>query len=964
MPALAPVFDSSYAWEENESDFPFLFNDFEDDNNDLKNENEAPTEPLLDQQIPAPVQPAMVNPNTYHNGIEEPDFLALGAFSGFTAYNPTHFSTEEQDRIILRRNQTLVSTLACSQSIPYTDSDRHQIKLLHILNRANVPHDLFDDIQKWALDAKLQGYNFNPSRFTRDAEIKYIRRWLNMECVSPDTIMCPLPGPDEIEVPVTRFDFTSQLLSLLSDKRLVADLNNLDVNINDPFGKYVSENGLLSCFNSAQFYENAHRHCIKGPNDFLCCIIFACDEAKLQQGSNTGACPLMFTTSLFNQKMRNTTVVWKPLGYIYSLSNIESAKEYAQQSQELKYSRLHAIYAKVLETYIYAQRSNILDNIELTIGSFTRVVNIKVPCAFVIGDMLGGDKICCSAPTYSNRVSRICRQCNVKGPDVGKPEINCEKIRMDRVKTLVSLNQTKALAKLNQYNVYNAWYDVDFGGCVYGIFSAASPIEPLHSLESGLIDDCIKKLYGEELVESELLAELDGLVKQMCCWERQFYLSSGANKSMPILLWKSGISCITNTPAKEKVGIMLTILILSLTSEGKQFFDNHLQNHTTTQMQGAFETLLCYWSWLKGDVFWKRGNATMKERYKNSIRAMLTNLQNLWTRTKGQGWDLAKFHEQLHIPDDIERNGSPNNTNTQPTEHNHIEFIKKPAKRSQRRQINLDQQIANRYNESYLINMAHESIEITHKRLKGNPRIEDKTVFHSVSCFSGSVTLYKHHDKDDGEKYQYYLEKQFKWENVSSQIFSTLTDNLDNIANLEWDFCQEGIDQVEVRFYSEYKRHDTIFRCNPSFRAEGEWYDWVIVRWESDDPSIEQPNPESVPINHGDHVRGNRYCYTPCKIIGFFYRVESSIPEVDDEFYTVVWPCKYDILESSIVFSVKWKLDFTRGPKGHVPNLHLINCDSIVRHCLIIPENIDGELNMENNTVYEIWPTELWADQF
>ena len=85
---------------------------------------------------------------------------------------------------------------------------------------------------------------------------------------------------------------------------------------------------------------------------------------------------------------------------------------------------------------------------------------------------------------------------------------------------------------------------------------------------------------------------------------------------------------------------------------------------------------------------------------------------------------------------------------------------------------------------------------------------------------------------------------------------------------------------------------------------------------------------------------------------------------MDDEFYTVVWPCKYDILESSIIFSVKWKLDFTRGPKGHVPNLHLINCDSIVRHCLIIPENIDGELNMENNTVYEIWPTELWADQF
>jgi hypothetical protein len=62
---------------------------------------------------------------------------------------------------------------------------------------------------------------------------------------------------------------------------------------------------------------------------------------------------------------------------------------------------------------------------------------------------------------------------------------------------------------------------------------------------------------------------------------------------------------------------------------------------------------------------------------------MLTRLKNLWPREKGQGWFKAKYHEQLHVPDDIEHNGAPSNTHTGPTEHNHLFFVKNPAKRSQ-----------------------------------------------------------------------------------------------------------------------------------------------------------------------------------------------------------------------------------------------------------------------------------------
>jgi hypothetical protein len=38
---------------------------------------------------------------------------------------------------------------------------------------------------------------------------------------------------------------------------------------------------------------------------------------------------------------------------------------------------------------------------------------------------------------------------------------------------------------------------------------------------------------------------------------------------------------------------------------------------------------------------------------------MLRELIRLWPRVRGQGWEKAKIHEQLHVPDDIERNGAP-----------------------------------------------------------------------------------------------------------------------------------------------------------------------------------------------------------------------------------------------------------------------------------------------------------------
>ena len=98
---------------------------------------------------------------------------------------------------------------------------------------------------------------------------------------------------------------------------------------------------------------------------------------------------------------------------------------------------------------------------------------------------------------------------------------------------------------------------------------------------------------------------------------------------------------------------------------------------------------------VKKEKYWKRNDKRSYLKALDAIRKMLSQIVSLWPGTEGQGWDIPKFHEQLHIPDDILQNGAPSGSHSGPLEHNHIQLVKKPSKRTQRRRINLDYQIAN-----------------------------------------------------------------------------------------------------------------------------------------------------------------------------------------------------------------------------------------------------------------------------
>jgi hypothetical protein len=64
-----------------------------------------------------------------------------------------------------------------------------------------------------------------------------LENWLHLEPCHPDTVELVLPDPVRQAIQVTWFNFTNQLHAFVSDHALCGNLDNLDVNLVDPFAK-------------------------------------------------------------------------------------------------------------------------------------------------------------------------------------------------------------------------------------------------------------------------------------------------------------------------------------------------------------------------------------------------------------------------------------------------------------------------------------------------------------------------------------------------------------------------------------------------------------------------------------------------------------------------------------------------------------------------------------------------------
>ena len=96
----------------------------------------------------------------------------------------------------------------------------------------------------------------------------------------------------------------------------------------------------------------------------------------------------------------------------------------------------------------------------------------------------------------------------------------------------------------------------------------------------------------------ENLPLIDEEARKMVNWPRQRLMSQGTEKSVPWLLWKDGLTSMTTLTAKQRLGVIFTVTVLSLTHNGYCTLSNGIAPDNITKMLKVFQGLLCYRMWL------------------------------------------------------------------------------------------------------------------------------------------------------------------------------------------------------------------------------------------------------------------------------------------------------------------------------------------------------------------------------
>ena len=172
-----------------------------------------------------------------------------------------------------------------------TNSQKHEIRLLQLLQTLNAPNYAYTQIIQWARTAFVSGYDFCPQHKDYNGQIHYLERWLHSsQHLRPIKRNVTLRF-DNHPITVVTFNFTAQLLSLFQDLSLNR-MENLVVNQTDPFRRYDPPSGHLGEINSSEHYAIiAYENMILDP-DFLCPIIMYMDETTVSMQSQISCHPL------------------------------------------------------------------------------------------------------------------------------------------------------------------------------------------------------------------------------------------------------------------------------------------------------------------------------------------------------------------------------------------------------------------------------------------------------------------------------------------------------------------------------------------------------------------------------------------------------------------------------------------------------------------------------------------------
>ena len=329
------------------------------------------------------------------------------------------------------------------------------LQLYHILDRAGSPAYLYDDI-KDVIENAVSLYSNNPNLPPIPRRIGLINDMKRILVPDDDALQLEviteeitLKGTD-VKLVVPRFSFLSVLHSLLSDVSLMNHRNTLyhldeytkpDV-VSDTFNDIHTGNAFQ---NLLKYYTQTMSRNNKDSPFVICGIIAFVDAVSPDKLFKHQIEPFSITLSLFNRNTRNYSKAWRNLGYIpnpESHTKLDYKTVPNKNRTLLKRIHYHQIISVILKDLLIIQKTHSgirwslpfpNNNEELDM----RIVELKVPFLYIIGDAVGNDKLVGRKGTYNSQKTPFkgaCRDCKILFKHCNDPFAVCLPANLEEIK--------------------------------------------------------------------------------------------------------------------------------------------------------------------------------------------------------------------------------------------------------------------------------------------------------------------------------------------------------------------------------------------------------------------------------------------------------------------------------------------------------------------------------------------------
>jgi hypothetical protein len=713
-------------------------------------------------------------------------------------------------------------TVAASQFMFSTDQ-KWTISLLKILDDINAPDYAFESVQKWARHAHADGYSFNPvggqSRL-KNVDVLF-QSVTNAQRLLPAVVTVEVPhGPP---CDVIAYEFAPQLLNLLQNPSIMTS-ENLLIDLNNPLKPYQSPDGRLGDALSGSVYRDAYQRMITNPARQLFVPIIQewIDRTHVTGNARFSLKPYMFAPAIFKEEFRRKLQAWGYHGFLPK-AKLSSAQNQTNMKQGDNVRNYHAQLDAVLSSFTSA--GPYLMNVSLPIGpQGIMQVDVITCILYVIQDMQEGDMLCGRFGSHGAGIQRHSRACDVDHENLDNPEVQCSMLSAQAISAIARDPNVATRKRWSQHRLHNVFDSIPMADPIRGIYGA-TPVETMHAFRKGMIE-MVTFLILENVPPSQLAA-LDALAIRFHNTHRQTI-----RRTFPATDFSQGITNLTKISAAERLGLVFLFVILAQYDEGWLILESTFEMRRARAQSAdknaaaeeaanlpavisVFEAMLCFDQWLNKTSYWTpHHHAESKIVVQNAIKTLMSMCVIDIPLSKNKSWKFPKFHELLHLLDNMERFGAPINYCAQRPESLLIPVAKKPGRRAQKRHNGsaYELQSAQRLSYSLMINAVYTRIwDITNGAANvpdntNPPSSTGKATFGTLTC-----------DFTTGYRLCWHTQTNVSLMHIPDTVLQFLS-------------YQFG---SKVHVCTELRHNLSTYRCHPSFQSGGPVYDWMNVNFKT-----------------------------------------------------------------------------------------------------------------------------------